>query len=174
MEYRTIGENIRKYRNRLNLTQDQLADKIGVTWEMISRYERGQSSPMNKLDKISDALGISLGDLISEDKSQSYEVPLFIRPPKGMNFKKENTTLYYSCPKWLFKIDPEIFAIDLNIIKTGEYRYSDTGYVFISPNLEIQDGDLVLIQKDDTLYIKKFEYNTQESLGKVMLEEIIF
>jgi transcriptional regulator with XRE-family HTH domain len=174
MEYRDIGENIRKYRNRLNLTQDQLADKIGVTWEMVSRYERGQSSPINKLDKISDALGISLRDLMSEDISESYEVPLFIREPKGMVFKKESTTLYYSCPKWLFKIDPEVFVIDLNIIKEGKYKYGETGYLFISPHSQIDDNDLVLTIQKDVLSIREFQYQKQKILGKVMLEEIIF
>lgn len=174
MEYRDIGENIRKYRNRLNLTQDELADKVGVTWEMISRYERGQSSPMNKLDKISDSLGISLSDLISEENTTSFEIPLFIKIPKNLIFTKENTTLYYSCPKWLIKIDPEVFTIDLNIIDKSKYRYSDTGYLFISPNIEIKDSELVLLVKNNSLKIDRFEYNNQQILGKVMMEEVIF
>ena len=40
MKNNYIGENIRTYRARANLTQQQLADKVGVSWEMISRYER--------------------------------------------------------------------------------------------------------------------------------------
>ena len=174
MEYRDIGENIRKYRNRLNLTQDELADKVGVTWEMISRYERGQSSPMNKLDKISDSLGISISDLISKDETNYYEIPLFTRIPKDFIFSKENTTLYYSCPKWLIKIDPGVFSIDLNIVDKSKYRYSDTGYLFISPNVEIKDSELVLVINNNLLKIEKFEYNNQQVLGKVMIEEIIF
>jgi len=173
MEYRDIGENIRKYRNRLNLTQDELADKIGVTWEMISRYERGRSSPMNKIDKLSNSLGVSLSDLVSENQTSSYEVPLFIKIPTNLKFKKEDTPLYYSCPKWLIKLDPEVFAIDLEIILKNKYKYGDTGYLFISPNLEIKETDLILINTGDTLLVKSFQYNGQESIGKVVMQEIL-
>jgi transcriptional regulator with XRE-family HTH domain len=73
MEYSDIGENIRKYRNRLDLTQEELADRIGVTWEMVSRYERGESSPMNKLEKISNALNVPITDLINNSLNNHYE-----------------------------------------------------------------------------------------------------
>jgi len=174
MEYRDIGENIRKYRNRLNLTQDELADKIGITWEMISRYERGQSSPMNKLDKLSNALGIKLTDLISEDQINFYEVPLFIKISKNCKFKKEDTRIYYSCPKWLIKIDPEVFAIDLDIVLENKYKCGNTGYLFISPNSEIKDTDLVLTNNNDSLVIKNSRYNKEKLIGKVVMQEIIF
>ena len=38
----TIGNNIAKYRNLANMTQEQLAEKIGVSTAFISRVERGQ------------------------------------------------------------------------------------------------------------------------------------
>ncbi|MDD3474512.1 MAG: helix-turn-helix transcriptional regulator [Candidatus Dojkabacteria bacterium] len=173
MEYRDIGENIRKYRNRLNLTQDELADKIGVTWEMISRYERGQSSPMNQLDKLSNALRVSLGDLISDNKIENYEVPLFVKIPKNFVFKKENTTIYYSCPKWLIKLDPDVFAIELDIVSKNKYKYGDSGYIFISPNADIKDSDLVLINDNKILSIKDSKYDGEKAIGKVMMQEIL-
>ena len=40
MNNKYIGENIKIYRERKKLTQRELGDKIGKTWEMISRYER--------------------------------------------------------------------------------------------------------------------------------------
>ena len=91
MEYRDIGESIRKYRRRLNLTQDQLADRVGVTWEMISRYERGESSPMNKLDKLSNALNIRVTDLLSENGCADYNIPLFAKIPKAFEFKRKTS-----------------------------------------------------------------------------------
>jgi DNA-binding XRE family transcriptional regulator len=35
MEHSYIAENIKRYRERANMTQQQLADKVGVSWEMI-------------------------------------------------------------------------------------------------------------------------------------------
>lgn len=42
---RDIGKNIREIRQRKNLTQDQLAQKLFVTRQTISNYETGRSRP---------------------------------------------------------------------------------------------------------------------------------
>jgi transcriptional regulator with XRE-family HTH domain len=173
MEYRDIGENIRKYRNRLNLTQDELADKVGVTWEMISRYERGESSPLNKLDKIAGALGISLIDLIDDSRNRIYEIPLFVVIPKNFVFDKENTTLFYNCPKWLVKRDPEVFAVDSNIIQSNLIDI-EKGYIFVSPNSKIENLNLVLINDSGKLKIEKYKLNSHTPIGKVIMQERIF
>ena len=39
------GTNIRKLRDKLNLTQDEFADLIGVAVFTVSRWERGKSRP---------------------------------------------------------------------------------------------------------------------------------
>jgi transcriptional regulator with XRE-family HTH domain len=174
MEYRDIGENIRKYRKRLDLTQEELADRIGITWEMISRYERGESSPMNKLPKISEALGIPITELIDDKLNNLCEVPLFIKAPTDMNFDKENTTLFYSCPKWLLKRDPAVFAITTDIINKNSSISSDPGYLFISPNSEMNRSNLVLTNNSRRLNIEKFTDNRGDVIGRIMMQEIIF
>ena len=58
MDFNYIGENIKIYRKRKKLTQQELGERIGKTWEMISRYERGISSPLNQLQNIADTLEI--------------------------------------------------------------------------------------------------------------------
>ena len=39
------GSQVRPLRDRLNLKQAQLADKIGVTRELVSMWERGERIP---------------------------------------------------------------------------------------------------------------------------------
>lgn len=174
MEYRDIGENIRKYRNRLGLTQEELADRIGVTWEMVSRYERGESSPLNKLDRLANALGIPLTDLIDDKLNNCCEVPLFTKVPDNRDFKKENTTIFYNCPKWLIKRDPAVFAVDREIIENDNLISPGEGYIFVSPSSKIEKNDLVLVTKRDQLTIEKYRYNGNEPVGKLVLQEIIF
>ena len=36
------GKQLQKIRNRLKWTQAQLADAVGVTWNTIARWERGE------------------------------------------------------------------------------------------------------------------------------------
>ena len=38
-----IGENIRNFRKKNDLTQEALADRLGVTYQSISRWENGVS-----------------------------------------------------------------------------------------------------------------------------------
>lgn len=63
-----IGANIRKYRDLQDLNQQQLADYIGVTRELISLIESGQRDiSLENLNKLADLFGIELSDLIEED-----------------------------------------------------------------------------------------------------------
>lgn len=61
-----IGENIKVYRERKKMTQRDLGEKIGKTWEMISRYERGVSSPFKQIDSLADALDTNPSDLLKK------------------------------------------------------------------------------------------------------------
>ncbi len=45
MNYDKIGSFIQQKRKSKNLTQKQLADKLGVTDRAISKWERGQGCP---------------------------------------------------------------------------------------------------------------------------------
>ena len=69
----TIGENIKRYRLIANITQKELAEKIGVTHFWICRLERGKqnNTTINLLIAISHELKVNLGDLIS--KYNTYE-----------------------------------------------------------------------------------------------------
>ena len=40
-----LAENIRRYRKSLGLTQDQLAERLGITLGAVSKWERGSSEP---------------------------------------------------------------------------------------------------------------------------------
>jgi len=54
-----------------NLTQQQLADAVGITPSQISRYESGQAKPRRTvLFKLATALGVSVADLSSEQHLQ--------------------------------------------------------------------------------------------------------
>ena len=41
----TLGENIRRVRVIQNMTQAELAEKIGTSQMMVSRFEKGKDSP---------------------------------------------------------------------------------------------------------------------------------
>lgn len=62
----TVGKNIQAGRKRKGLTQNQLAQELGVEVETVSRYERGVVSPsFPQIEKICMALDIAAPILFS-------------------------------------------------------------------------------------------------------------
>ena len=62
----TIGENIKKYRNKLGISQDILSKKVNLAFHTIAKIEAG-ATPTPTIDtvkKIADALGVSLDILM--------------------------------------------------------------------------------------------------------------
>jgi transcriptional regulator with XRE-family HTH domain len=65
----TIGENIKKFRLLANITQKELAEKIGVTHYWVCKLERGKQSntTINLLISISEEFKINLNQLFNDN-----------------------------------------------------------------------------------------------------------
>lgn len=62
----TIGDNIRKYRNKLGISQDVLSKRANLAFHTIAKIEAG-STPDPRIEtvkKIANALGVTLDDLM--------------------------------------------------------------------------------------------------------------
>ena len=63
-----ISGNISRYRKDLGLTQENLADKLGITFQAVSKWETGQTVPETMLlPKLAHALNISVDKLLGYD-----------------------------------------------------------------------------------------------------------
>ncbi len=63
-----LGKNLRAARERLNLTQEAVADRSGVQAGEISRIERGKRDPqVSTVEKLADAVGLKPGQLLDGD-----------------------------------------------------------------------------------------------------------
>lgn len=61
----TLSERIRSKRIEMNMTQEYVAEKIGVSRQAISKWESGKSSPStSNLISIANLFNISVDDLI--------------------------------------------------------------------------------------------------------------
>ena len=68
----TLGEKIYKLRNERNLTQEQLAEKLGVTRQSISKWEGDLVKPeIEKLKAMAKLFEVSLDDLISDEVAEA-------------------------------------------------------------------------------------------------------
>ena len=64
-----LGETIRKLREQRGLTQDRLADQVGLSAMAIQYYEDNKWRPgSGTIVKLAEALDVSIGDLVGECK----------------------------------------------------------------------------------------------------------
>lgn len=70
----SIGERLISLRKSKNLSQEQVADKLNVTRQTISKWETDQSMPdLDKIVPICELFGISIDELLSGNKSREVE-----------------------------------------------------------------------------------------------------
>lgn len=63
-----LGEKIRDQRRKAGLSQEQLAEKLNVSRQAITKWETNRGIPdISNLIAISDEFGLSLDELIKED-----------------------------------------------------------------------------------------------------------
>ncbi len=63
-----LGQNIKKYRNKKQISQADLAEKLDLSTEYICRVERGQKYlSLRKLFELADILEIKVSALIDFD-----------------------------------------------------------------------------------------------------------
>ena len=59
-------DNLISLRKIHGYSQDELAEKIGVTRQTLSKYETGESLPdIERCKRLADIFGVSMGDLVN-------------------------------------------------------------------------------------------------------------
>ena len=76
-------DNLVQLRKMLNMTQEELAEKVGVSRQAVAKWEAGETSPdLEKARLLAKALGVSLDDLTNYEQGDSDSIGLPV-PPKG-------------------------------------------------------------------------------------------
>ncbi len=84
-----FNESLIKRRKELGITQDELADKLGVSRQSISKWENGECMPdSDKLIRLSDVLGMSLDELTGREVRVE---PIVLHAPEIPKTKKTLT-----------------------------------------------------------------------------------
>lgn len=76
-----FSDNLQELRKFHNLSQEELAEKIGVSRQTLSKYETGESLPdIEKCAAIANFFGVSVDDLLHYRKEEHLNRGV---PPKG-------------------------------------------------------------------------------------------
>lgn len=116
-----LGKRIYSYRTKLNMSQGDLADALGVSRQSVSKWENGNATPdLDKLVKLSELFGITLDELVGRDSP----------------YQPEAST---SSP------GPET-ASRICVQKVVGIILLCTGFVFLSFSLSAENGSVVISQ----------------------------
>ena len=72
----SIGNRISKYRKEKGMTQEELAAKLGVSSQAVSKWENDASCPdISLLPRLCRILGISTDELLTGERNEVKMVP---------------------------------------------------------------------------------------------------
>ena len=76
-----FADNLLEMRKLHNWSQEELAERIGVSRQTLSKYETGESLPdIEKCRMLADLFGVTVDDLIRYEKADNFGSGV---PPKG-------------------------------------------------------------------------------------------
>ncbi len=163
MDYKNIGLRIKHFRQIQGITQKALADKIGTTWEMVSRYETGKSSPLSRIDAIAQTLGISVtrllaGEVVAEETATYSRnlIPLLNEKFANLTEAINRAKTYYSAPDWIIQKYARPFAIESDLLKINTTQVEKNGILFATQEFPQSSNDLVLSLKDKALTLTTY------------------
>ena len=71
----TVGDRIRNRRQEMDMTMEELADKIGVKRWTVNKYEKDEIDlKLSTIKALHNALNISYIDLLDDDESEDKEI----------------------------------------------------------------------------------------------------
>lgn len=154
MNQEKIGKFILKLRKEKNMTQQELADKIGVTDRAISKWENGRGMPdLSLMKPLCDELGITINELISGENLDKKEY-------KEKSDENIINTISYSDnkikkTKTLFKVIVSIliiifvslaFMFVVDVRRMNENKpvvFSTWGFLY-TPAIDLNDDEIYL------------------------------
>ena len=139
-----IGENIKRYRLEKNMTQEQLANIVGVSNQAVSKWECDGSIPDGLLFvPIADALGVTTDNLFGRETSYEKDIyhgiiKLLEQTPHEKQMEKARE-ICWQIEKGLFGgVKFEYIPDEMKYKNNSSYVARDTGFTSISNRPEIQ------------------------------------
>lgn len=171
-----LGKVIRTYRKKKGLTQEEVANRLGVTTPAVNKWENGVSYPdITLLAPIARLLDISLDTLLSfreeltpgEIENIIYEVDSMLKEKsydEAFEWAKEKLEQYPNCEMLILEV-----AVILNGWRVMNGAENDTKYEttivhWYNIALESDDEEVRTLAADSlfTFYINKKDYEKAE------------
>ena len=150
MNEKTIGDRIREERESAGLTQLELANKIGITPQAVSQYERGIKNPkITTIYRFADAIGVSPSKLFDGVKIEETEKPERFYWVK-IQYDDDVKCRHFQAPFVLFANSKE--EAKKKIEREVPGKFSIVGVVELDKSLVFHPQDLFDIKAESVLW----------------------
>lgn len=150
MNEKTIGDRIREERESAGLTQLELANKIGITPQAVSQYERGIKNPkITTIYRFADAIGVSPSKLFDGVKIEEVEKPERFYWVK-IQYDDDEKCRHFQAPFVLFANSKE--EAKKKIEREVPGKFSIVGVVELDKSLVFHPQDLFDIKAESVLW----------------------
>lgn len=174
-----IAETIKSRRQALRLTQQALADKIGVGQSAVQQWESGMSAPRRRhLPSVAEALGMTVAELMGAPTAENTNalegppiagaVPLISWVQAGTWNETVDNHAPHDAETWLYatrQVSPRAFALrvrgDSMEAPHGRPTYPDGSIIIVDPDRSVYNGARVVVRLE----------GQQESTFKVFVED---
>lgn len=177
----TIGERIRLAREKIGMSQVDMADKIGVSKQNLYKYERGlvTNIPSDKIELIGKLTGVSPAYLMGWDATETEPLP-----PNCFPIEKKKFPLLgnIACGEPIFadedfegyvEAGADIDA-DFCLRASGDSmvgaRIHDGDIVFIKQQPIVDNGQIAAVLIENEATLKRFYYDQASDTVQLMAE----
>ncbi len=138
----TLGKRIAAHRKRLGLTQDRLAELLGVTAQAVSKWENDQSCPdITMLPKLSEVFGITTDEMLGLKKEEPIHTGEVVT---GENDEAEPEGVHLSGGEFEVRLDAGkrgSLGLALWLLLTGILLFGAKSGVLVPPGVHRLDLD---------------------------------
>lgn len=152
-----IANRLYEYRKKMGLTQEELAERIGVSRQAVSKWERSEASPdTDNLIELSKIYGVTLDELLKgKDDAPDTEIP----EPEKEAQPASDEAVHVHAESGTDKVDIGFKGIHIDA-KDGTKVSIDKNGIFVSENGEqkVYTGEDGHVHKSADILEKELEH----------------
>ena len=155
-----FADNVRIMRLNRGWTQAELADRLGMTSQAITIWERGHSVPRpSTLQQVASIFGVSVDALLGDERitpaPSSALVPVLGTAHMGGYDDIDEVDYRVEVPASVVERHPRGFLIH-GFGPCMNRRFPEDAHLLIDPDMLPKSGDAVLVQRDGQALVRSY------------------
>ena len=159
----SIGENIRRLREQRKMTQEQASEKLGVSFQAVSSWERDEYKPdTDKLIRLAEVFDVSVSAIV-EEKSNRFKT-------KETIYNWEHMRTYVKTTAKNFKMKNTLKAVDYAIEAHEGQKRKRSNVPYIYHPLNLACHALAMDINEDEIIAACLLHDVVEDCGRTLEE----